>query len=290
MHAFLEGWRRILRAPAVTSGLLVGTLLAVTTWAGGRTSQDLLSAVKWILVHEVFGFGGLFTFVSGLVVSRAMVLTFLPITFYLVFWMFISGGVLDRLARNRETRTAAFFSACGVHFFRFIRLGALLALPSMLVVWVAVTMVTPHRTVVSDAAAIFLFAILSVIGDYAKVRLVVEDRHSAFGALAASVRFVARHPLQVFVLYALNAAVMMLAVAASRRFSAGPTPNQSIFLLVYSLAVLLQILARLSFMASSIALFQSKLAHAGYVAAPLPMWPDSPSAEALQNLIDRKNS
>ena len=34
-----------------------------------------------------------------------------------------AGWVLDRLARDRRTRTHGFFAACGVHFWRFLRLG-----------------------------------------------------------------------------------------------------------------------------------------------------------------------
>ena len=34
------------------------------------------------------------------------------------------GGVLDRLARDRRTGSYGFFSACGMYFFRFLRLGA----------------------------------------------------------------------------------------------------------------------------------------------------------------------
>jgi hypothetical protein len=34
-------------------------------------------------------------------------------------------------------------------------------------------------------------------------------------------------------------------------------------------------------MASQAALFQSRLAHAGYVARRVPNWPDSPAAEAI---------
>jgi hypothetical protein len=36
------------------------------------------------------------------------------------------------------------------------------------------------------------------------------------------------------------------------------------------------------FWASETALFQRRLAHAGYVAAPIPEWPDSPMADALR--------
>ena len=39
---------------------------------------------------------------------------------------------------------------------------------------------------------------------------------------------------------------------------------------------------KLLFWASETALFQSRLAHAGYVARPAPVWPDSPAAEAIQ--------
>jgi len=35
------------------------------------------------------------------------------------------------------------------------------------------------------------------------------------------------------------------------------------------------------FWASETALFQGRLAHAGYVAAAKPVWPDSPAAEAI---------
>jgi hypothetical protein len=40
---------------------------------------------------------------------------------------------------------------------------------------------------------------------------------------------------------------------------------------------------KLVFWASETALFQSRLAHAGYVARPLPTWPDSPAADAIQS-------
>ncbi|PYR26044.1 MAG: hypothetical protein DMF92_19280, partial [Acidobacteria bacterium] len=38
---------------------------------------------------------------------------------------------------------------------------------------------------------------------------------------------------------------------------------------------------KLVFWASETALFQGRLAHAGYIAAPTPTWPESPSAEAI---------
>ena len=38
-----------------------------------------------------------------------------------------------------------------------------------------------------------------------------------------------------------------------------------------------------SFIATATALFQQHLAHAEYAAPPLPVWPDSPAAEAIEN-------
>ena len=45
--------------------------------------------------------------------------------------------------------------------------------------------------------------------------------------------------------------------------------------------IVLRVVVRLQFAASQTALFQGRLAHAGYVARPVPKWPDSPAAEAI---------
>ena len=46
--------------------------------------------------------------------------------------------------------------------------------------------------------------------------------------------------------------------------------------------VLGRLWAKLAFWASETALFQDRLAHAGYVARPEPRWPESPAAAAIQ--------
>ena len=52
--------------------------------------------------------------------------------------------------------------------------------------------------------------------------------------------------------------------------------------------ILLGLWVRLAFASSEIVLFQHALAHADYTAAPLPIWPDSPAAEAIENLVRQK--
>ena len=51
---------------------------------------------------------------------------------------------------------------------------------------------------------------------------------------------------------------------------------------VGQLYVLARLWVKLVFWASETAFFQSRLAHAGYVNRPEPVWPESPSAEAIQ--------
>ena len=47
---------------------------------------------------------------------------------YLLLWLFLTGGILDRYARARPTRSYEFFTACGVYFVRFLRLAPFIAL------------------------------------------------------------------------------------------------------------------------------------------------------------------
>ena len=46
--------------------------------------------------------------------------------------------------------------------------------------------------------------------------------------------------------------------------------------------VLARLWVKLVFWASEVVLFQQRFAHAGYVARPEPMWPESPAAEAIR--------
>ena len=53
-------------------------------------------------------------------------------------------------------------------------------------------------------------------------------------------------------------------------------------LLVGQAYVFLRLGLKLGFYASQTVFFQRSLAHAEYVAAPLPIWPDSPAAEDIR--------
>ncbi len=226
---------------------------------------------------------------------------------YLFVWTFLIGGVLDRLARNRKTRSNGFFSASGVFFFRFLRLALLMMIVYGLLFSYVHTwlfgMVYPRliRNLTIERTAFLLrFGLYGLFGalliainlifDYAKIRAVVEDRHSMLGAVAAAMRFVRRRPWQTVSLYSLNgllfAAVLLLyAIVAPGAGTVGV--SMWIAFLIGQLYLLARLCVKIVYYASQTAYFQGELAHVGYTAAPQPLWPESPAAEAIGNAARR---
>jgi hypothetical protein len=100
----------------------------------------------------------------------------------------------------------------------------------------------------------------------------------------AALRFIRSHTGQVIALYALNA-LAFLAVAGVWALAAPGVGGGGLTIwlafVLSQLYVLARLLLKLQFTASSVALFQANLAHASYISAPVPAWPDSPAAEAL---------
>jgi hypothetical protein len=107
------------------------------------------------------------------------------------------------------------------------------------------------------------------------------------GALAAAVRFIRRHAaatgLYLLDFGAFLVCVGLYALVAPGAGRAGVT--LWIGFAIGQLYVLARLWIKLVFWASETALFQSRLAHAGYTAAPQPEWPDSPAAEAIGPLM-----
>ena len=142
-----------------------------------------------------------------------------------------------------RTRAHGFFAAAGVFFWRFLRLGVIAG--ARLLVPVRLSSTTGCSTiwyVRADARrgcrahGVLLarrhvrgvrrrcWCAANVLFDYAKVRLVVEDRRSAVGALMAALAFIARNPGAGSALYALNALRFRAAACACGRSSL-PAPE-----------------------------------------------------------------
>lgn len=222
---------------------------------------------------------------------------------WLLVWSFLAGGILDRYARGRAVGAAGFFAACGTHAGRLLRLGALAFLAyyvlfahvhrwlldeGLYAAWTRDTAVERRAFVVRLLLyGVFfgLVALVNLVVDYARVRLVVEDRRSAVFALVSGARFVRRHAAGTVALYLLNTAGFLLLVAlyALAAPGAGRT-GWTLWLtaLAGQVYVVARLGVKLGFYASQAAYFQGALAHADYVAAPLPEWPESPAVEAVR--------
>lgn len=332
VSSWRDGWRRVVAAPAVIVGVFVVTLLAAVplaiTLRGqieahlGRSlmAHQAADAVNWDWWQEftsqasglgttftpsVIGFAATLDNVSSLLDGqRETIPVIAALATYLMVWTLLSGGIIDRYARQRPTRAHGFFAAAGVFFWRFLRLGAIAGL----VYWALFTYVHPwlfsdvyprmtrdlplERTAIFWRAGLYvvfgsLLVVASVIFDYAKIRTVVEDRRSVIGSLMSALGFIGRQPARVFGLYALNALVFLLALAIWAGVAPGAGGAGLSVWLGFGVSqgyVLARLAMKLQFLASQTALFQASLAHAHYTAAPVPVWPESPAAETIRSL------
>lgn len=329
--AFRDGIRRVNRAPLVLAGMVgvtlvvalplsialrgmiaahLGRSLAADAVAAG-TSYDWwqefsaqATALGSTFVPSIIGFGAVLGNISGLLDNLPLAATVAGATAaWMAVWSFLSGGVIDRLARNRPTRSHGFFAACGLNFWRFVRLGGV-ALVVYYVLFAAIhpllfadlfDMLTRDMTSERSAFALqaagyavfgLLLALCSIVFDYARIRIVVEDRRSALGAIAAGLRFVRRRPGGTMAVYVLNAAAFVLAAALYAAAAPGAPASGARMWVVLALGqtyIVVRHYLKLVFYASQTAYFQGELAHAAFTAAPPAVWPESPAAEAIGN-------
>jgi hypothetical protein len=328
--AFRDGVGRVNHAPVILCGMFALTLLValplsialadmIETHLGPSLAADTAAAgtdYDWwqefsaqasglgtTFVPSVVGFAAVLDNISGLADNRPLAVTIAGVTAaWLVIWSFLSGGVIDRYARGRATRTAGFFAACGTHFWRFARLGVLALLVYFVLfsgihAWIFDGLypwltrdLTVERTAFAIRLACYaLFALALVlcnlVFDYARIRIVVEDRRSAVGALFAGARFVRRYRGTIR-LYVMNVAVYLALVLVYALLAPGaPRGGVRMWLTLGlgQLYILSRHYLKLLFYASETSYFQGALAHAAYTAAPAVVWPESPAAEAVLN-------
>jgi len=324
-QAWLDGLMRVKHAPWLVIGVWLSTLLmamplaiALETLIGAHLDSSLVagsvasgvnydwwneflaqtSGVGLTFVPAILGFAAVLKNISTIADAAPMpAIIAAAVGLQMLLSLFLAGGILDRLARDRAVGAAAFFSTCGTFGGRFLRLAVI----ATAVYWVLFTRyhgwlfddvypwltenVTVERTAFMIRLALYVaFALplffFNILFDYAKIRAVVEDRRSMLGAIAASWRFIRRNPITVWALYKTNALLFLLVIGIYYLIAPGGSANLLAFA-IGQLYIVLRVIVRLQFMASQTALFQERLAHAGYVARPIPRWPDSPAAEAI---------
>ena len=330
-RAFFAGWRRVVSAPRLVAGVWLATTLAALPPAlavkaaiardlGGSLVASRVAAgvdVGWWQEFQARAAAEAGTLSTSVIGAAAPVANwsqfvdapgvppalFVAVAFALGVWIFLSGGILDRLARARPVGTRAFFGACGVFFFRFLRLAIVVGAAYWLIAsplhaflfdgvyrWITRDLSSERAAFVWRVICYLIWlaplVLVNVVADYAKARAVIEDRRSMLGALAAGARFVRRHAIAVSTLYAANALVLVVAFAVYLLVAPGAHGGDWRLLAVLGIGqawILTRILTRLAFMSTSVALVQRSLAHAEYTATPPPVWPDSPAAEAIEN-------
>jgi hypothetical protein len=328
-RAFRDGLRRVSDAPAILAGVyLMSVLLSLplATALRGMLADHLgnslaadpaLAGVSYDWWQEfsaqavglgttfgpsIIGFAAPLKNLSDLLDHRPLATVVAgAAAAYLVLWAFLAGGILDRYARQRPTRTAGFFSACGTFFFRFLRLGVIawaiyFFLFQHIHHWLFDDLypyLTRDFTVERNAFAVravlyalfgLLLVAVNVVFDYAKVRAVVEDRRSMLGALRAAARFVWRRAGAVSGLYLTTAIVFLVVLLVYALAAPGVwAPGWSMWggFVAGQIYIVARLWVKLLFYASEASLFQAELAHAGYTAAPQPGWPESPAAETI---------
>lgn len=327
--AWREGMRRVSRAPVVLAGVWIVSLALVAPLAillrdalaahlgDSLVAESLTAGGNWdwweefsqqatglgtTFVPSIIGFAAVLRNLSDLADNVDMPSVLVAfVGAWLVVWSFLSGGILDRLARNRPLGAPAFFQAAGGHFFRFLRLG--------IIAWVAYAILfgvvhgwlfegfyawatrdtTAERTAFAIRLPLYalfvaLLAAVNVVVDYARIRIVVEDRRSAIAALAAAVRFAGRHRTGVVALYGLNTACFLGALALWAALAPGAghagLAQWGVFIAGQAY-ILVRLWIKLQFYASQTAFFQGALAHAEYAATSIPEWPESPAVESV---------
>jgi hypothetical protein len=146
---------------------------------------------------------------------------------FLYYWvsLFLHGGILSVLKsrgitgemESRNMRFAPdFFQGAGKYFGRFFRLAiySLLLWLVFGIVYYLFNLLTKSLTAggTNEPAilfrylsrpiiVLFLYFLIRMIGDYARIKLVVEDSKAVFGSLLFSVRFVFGNFIKTLILY-----------------------------------------------------------------------------------------
>lgn len=327
--ALRDGMRRVNHAPVILASVFLVTLLAALPFAvvlrealrasfGHSLAADEAvrgvnyewwtefsahgSGIASTFVISVIGFAAVLDNLSTLLDrgTRPGAIIWLGIA-YLVLWLFLAGGIIDRYARDRPIRSHGFFAACGAYFSRLLRLAPIMGLAYYVLFryvhrWLfhdfyarATREVPVERTAFLWRLALYaVFGLMLIttnaIFDYAKVRAVVEDRRSMLGALVAALRFVRRHAGTVATLYFLDGLLFvgvlaLYAIVAPGAGEAGPV--MWLGFAVSQLYLLARLWVRLVFFASEVSLFQHHLAYTGYIATSPVRLPEPAIAEQL---------
>jgi len=328
--SFRDGGGRVARAPAIVLGVWILNLLAaipLTLLLHDAIASHLGASVRAEQVARGFdldwweefemradalgrSFGpSVIGFAAPLSNFSALADAELPrgpiviaVAGWLLLWTFLSGGILDRYARNRATRGVGFFGACGDWFGRMLRLDVFAGIAYLfLFAWIHPLLFDrlygwlTHGLPVERTAFLYRLALYVLFGllvmvvhifvDVTRMRAVVEDRRSIIGAALAAWRFIRQRPLQVIGVYACVGAALVVWLAIYAIIAPGANVQGGwIWLALFAgqIYIIGRLWLKLQTQASLVALYQSDFGHRFIAPQPttsMPVWPDAPAAE-----------
>ncbi len=150
-----------------------------------------------------------------------------PLGLYLVFNIFLAGGVIGRIAVPAEkTNLSGFFSDCGKYFFRFFRVFLISVFGYIIffgLVFILISVAFNFWTKNASTEwpliftsnfkfliAVLLFSIVRMFFDYVKIRLIVEDSKKAVRATLINFSYVGKRFLKAWGLYLLVGLVAVI--------------------------------------------------------------------------------
>ena len=111
------------------------------------------------------------------------------------------------------------------------------------------------------AGILFLLLLVRIVFDYAKIAMVVEERHSALVTTGLGLRFVALRPLRTFSLYLAYAAIGLGAVVIYAAIAPGPGQSTALAVamafLAGQLVILVKLFVRVATLGGEMTLFES---------------------------------
>jgi hypothetical protein len=329
--AFRDGGGRVARAPAIVVGVWIINLLAaipltlllhdaIAAHLGPSLRAEQVARgfdLDWWEEFEmradvlgrsfgpsVIGFAAPLSNVSALADAELPGRPILiAVAGWLLLWTFLSGGILDRYARNRATRGAGFFGACGDWFGRMLRLDLFAGIAYLILfLWIHPLLfdrlygwlthgLAVERTAFLYRLALYLvFGVLAmaihVLADVTRMRAVVEDRRSIIGAAVAAWRFIRQRPLQVIGVYACAGVALLLWLTIYAIIAPGATIQGGwIWLALFAgqIYIVGRLWLKLQTQAALIALYQEDFGRRFFAPHPItaiPVWPDAPAADA----------
>lgn len=216
---------------------------------------------------------------------------------YTVVTLLTTGGTLAVFASTeRRFNAPLFFRGCGVYFWRFFRLLILaLIFYGIFVVGfnnlLARLLTFLTRTWTQEKFVLllswmrlltvaFLFLVVNMIFDYAKVRMVIDDKRSAVGSTVKSIKFVLKNFRKTFALFLFCVLMGLIIIAIYNPLEQWLPQNGKrgviLVFLLQELFILARVYVRLTFFSGEVLLYDEMMrpslvpAEGSFVAEPTP--------------------